>query len=256
MKALVLSDLHLPSNTLAAKFYNDKTIRQFKEQIKDDFDIVLISGDVVESSIIRSSNNPLEYLYNIFNKPVIFCLGNHEFAYQDFNNVIKYWSQWKHPHVHCLDVDGSVQIENVNFVGNVFWYDFSLNKNPLVMQGEILDGWLDATIENFDPIHENIKCQRQIVDNLSKDMKNVLITHMVPHIELNWFSLEQPHSPYNAYSGNYDFLGELSEYNVEYAICGHTHKRICKEINGIKCINIGNDYFFRTNKIEYMIIEL
>ena len=78
--------------------------------------------------------------------------------------------------------------KNVNFVGNVFWYDFSLNKNPLVMQGEILDGWLDATIENFDPIHENIKCQKQIVDNLSKNMKNVLITHMVPHIKLNWFS--------------------------------------------------------------------
>ena len=261
MKAFILSDLHLEPKFLTEAFYIEKLKRRFSIQamnVLKESDIVIISGDVVENGIIRSSENPLDALYKIFKKEVIFCLGNHEFAYQKHSDVIKYWSQWKHPNVHCLDVEGNVLYNNVNFVGNVLWYDFTLNKNQFLMKGEILDGWLDKTIEDFDPLKECEKCKKQIIENCSKDHKNVLVTHMVPHVDLNTFSKEQPQSPYNAYSGCDRFLLDVQDqgYDIEYAICGHTHRRECKEIWNIKCVNIGNDYYFRSGMISYMSIDI
>lgn len=265
MRILITSDLHLQATALTEGFRLEKQKRIIDQHIGaslKNVDVVVISGDVVEHGIIHHGNmiNPLESLYKLFQeKEVIFCLGNHEFAYESHPEVIKYWSQWKHPHVHCLDIEGHVTIDKWNFVGNVLWYDFTLNKNPLVMKGEIIDGWLDATIENFDPLIENQKCKSQIFNNLSKDHENILVTHMVPHIDLNTFSKEQPNSPYNAYSGCDRFLLDLQDFGsgeISFAICGHTHKRECKDIWNIHCINIGNDYFFKTNNIERMILDL
>ena len=172
--------------------------------------------------------------------------------------MINYWSNFSHPNVKCLDVEGHIVKDNINFVGNVFWYDWSLNNNRLIMKGEIIKGWLDRSIADFDAIEEHEKCKDQIFKNLSTEHKNVLITHMVPHRDLNRFSIEEPFSPYNAYSGVNDFLSEIESkgFELEYAICGHTHKREIKDINGVRCINIGNDYFSHTNKIVSFLIEL
>lgn len=259
MKTIVTADLHLNSKCLAEQFYLKKQKRIIDSIIPKDAELILIAGDVIESSILKYDINPLEALYSLFERPVIFCLGNHEFAFQYHSDVIKYWSKFKHPHVHCLDIEGNVNFGGKNFVGNVLWYDFTLNKCRLVMQGEILDGWLDATIKNFDPMKECQKCKDQILKNLSKEQNNILITHMVPHIELNAFSQEDPHSPWNAYSGCDRFLLDCQDSgcaNIEYAICGHTHRRECKEIWNVNCINVGNDYYHRTGTINYFTVDL
>jgi predicted phosphodiesterase len=261
MNILILSDLHLSSAIFSSSFHFSKQKRIIKGCLKnlDKADLVVISGDVVESSVMNTQTNPLNLLYMLFEKPVIFCLGNHEFAYRDHSEVIKYWSSYKHENVHCLDIEGHFSIGNYNFVGNVLWYDFSLNKNTKLMKGEILDGWLDSTIKNFDPLIECQKCKEQILNNLSKDLTNILVTHMVPHKDLNYFSIEEPYSPWNAYSGCERFLLDCQDAgfnNIEYAICGHTHQKEYKEIWGINCINIGNDYYHRCNCITSMMIEL
>lgn len=261
MKALVLSDLHWNYHDIHDSYSILKLKRIFHNFIKEDYDIVLISGDIFESSIMKYNNpfvNPYIILEEIFeNKKVIFCLGNHEFAFQDYYAVLDYYGKKQlNNGIYCLDICDKIMIDNINFVGNVFWYDWSLNHNRLLMKGEILNGWLDHTIINFDPIKYNEINKNSILQSLSKENKNVLITHTVPHKDLNTFSIEEPYSAYNAYSGCDDFLKEIKDYPVEYAICGHTHRREIKEIYGIKCINIGNDYFFHTNKIEYKVIEL
>lgn len=257
MKALILSDLHINQEYYNDIFGQKKYKKILENQIKEDFDIVLIAGDVFEHRIMNTKQNPFDILNFLFDeKEVVFCLGNHEFAYEHFNDVMKYWSKFSNNNIHCLDVCNNVVINNVNFVGNVFWYDFSLNKNPMLMKGEIVDGWLDATIKEFDPIKENEINKNKILKSIDENRRNILITHMVPHWLLNSFSIDQEMSLYNAYSGNYDFLKEIKNKNIEYAICGHTHRRECKDIYGIHCINIGNDYYFKTNRIEYMIIEI
>lgn len=259
MKALIYSDLHLRPQVIYDSFHRNKFKRILKLDEKE-YDIVIISGDVVESSILKYNENPLDKLFEIFEKPVIFCLGNHEFAFQSHPKVLKWWNQWKHSDVHCLDIEGSFEKDGYRFIGNVLWYDWSLNKCRQLMQGEIIDGWLDATIENFDALKENEKCVKQIFDNCSNDksIKHVLVTHMVPHIDLNTFSKEEPFSPYNAYSGMERFILEIQDQgiNITHAICGHTHRRECKTIFGIDCINIGNDYFHRTNTYTYMYLDL
>ena len=262
MKALVLADLHfLPYNLQTGFELNKKKriINTFFKQKLSEVDLVLIAGDVIESSVMNYDYNPLEALYTLFEKPIIFCLGNHEFAHRKYSDVIEYWSKFKHQHVYCLDIEGHIEFGDYNFVGNVLWYDFTLNNNRTLMQGEIISNWLDSSIEEFDPLLECQKCKEQIFNNLSKDKKNILITHCVPHIELNTFSLEQPYSPYNAYSGCKEFLLDCQNTGcaeIKYAICGHTHRRECKEIWNVNCINIGNDYFSRTNQIASMVIEL
>jgi predicted phosphodiesterase len=260
MKALILSDLHLSPKTLAEKFYLKKYQRILGIS-PEKYDIVIISGDVVESSIMNCEGiNPLEALYELFEKPVVFCLGNHEFAYRKHSEVLDWWKQFKHPEVCCLDVSGQFRIDNYNFVGNVLWYDWSLNGCTQLMQGEIIDGWLDATIEDFDALKENELCRKQILSHLEFDwnVKNILVTHMVPHIDLNTFSAEQPYSPYNAYSGMKRFLLDVQDTgaNLPWAFCGHTHRNECKEIWGINCVNIGNDYYHRSHTVAYKIFEI
>lgn len=260
MKALVLSDLHISMEYVKYDIKRESFKKELERQIKEHYDIVLISGDVFEHSVIHYTN-PFFFLNYFFNsKKVIFCLGNHEFAYEKYQDVINKWTfcsdKYRGNNIYCLDICNYVDIDNYRILGNVFWYDFSLNKNRLLMKGEIIDGWLDATIEDFDPIKENENCQNKIINNISDDKTNILLTHMVPHEQLNTFSIEEPDSVYNAYSGNADFLQKIENKNFKYAICGHTHRREIKTIHNINCINIGNDYFFRTHKIEYFIIEL
>lgn len=263
MKLLILSDLHISAETACSHFKLEKYKRILKTQISSTYDAVLISGDVFEHRVPHLLNvfSTLQYL---FEKPVVFCLGNHEFAYESHESVLKlYGEQYKdfkecYPQgkVTCLDVSGFYDFDSFRVVGNVFWYDWSLNHCRTLMKGEILEGWLDATIENFDVLTEHEKCKAQILSNLNGKQPTVLLTHTVPHSSLNTFSFKEPYSPYNAYSGTEDFLKELSVYNVKYAFCGHTHCPENRTIYGIECMNLGNDYFFKTNKVKWAIFEV
>lgn len=264
MKLLILSDLHIPPESVTSLFHLEKYKRILKNQITSDYDMVFISGDVFEHRVPYYVN-VFETLQILFNeKPVIFCLGNHEFAYEDYNSVLKtYEAQYKifkekFPNniSICLDISNYFDFENNRIVGNVFWYDWSLNNCRTLMKGEILDGWLDISIKNFDPLEEHEKCKQKIFKNVDITKNMILLTHTVPHESMNSFSKEQPDSPYNSYSGTKDFLKELTGMNFKFSFCGHTHRKENHEIYGIKCINIGNDYFFHTNKIEWMIFDV
>ena len=261
MRAIILSDLHLQPKALFDRFYFNK-LKRVMNLKPNEYDIVLISGDLVESNIMNYDYgvNPFERLFELFEKDVVFCLGNHEFAFQSHPDVLKWWSKWSHSNVHCLDVEGFYEKDGYRFIGNVLWYDWSLNNCHQLMHGEIIDGWLDKTIKDFDAMKENEKCVKQIFNSCSpnKHIKHVLVTHMVPHIELNTFSQESPESPYNAYSGMKRFLLDIKDkdINLTHAICGHTHRREMKTICGVDCINIGNDYFHRTGVYEHWHLDL
>lgn len=264
MKILILSDLHITVETICSQFKLEKYKRILNNQITSDYDVVLISGDVFEHQVPQYVNvfETLQYLFD--NHPVIFCLGNHEFAYEDHDSVLKTYKAQKEVYMEhsnttlitCLDIDGYSDFDNFRIVGNVFWYDWSLNNCRTLMKGEIIDGWLDSTIKNFDPLKEHKKCKEQIFDNLKKDKNTILLTHTVPHEILNSFNRDEPNSPFNSYSGVKDFLKEVSDLNVKYAFCGHTHRPENHFVYGIHCLNIGNDYFFRTNKIKWAVFEV
>ena len=255
MEVLCFSDLHICGK-------NSYQIEQAKKLYKEYCpDVVAISGDIFDDVSI----NPYEELSKISNDiPIVCCLGNHEFAYLSVEKTHSMYEEKYCPekfNVHYLDIIGHKCIENVNFVGNVLWYDGSL-KNIWNQGDEIIDGWLDSTIKNFDWKSENKKCVEQINDEKNnpcecdgwKIEKTFLVTHCVPHIDLNLFSLEGL-SEYNMYSGMKNLFSQLNK-KIDYAICGHTHRRVCKTIEGTDCVNIGNDYPFRKNAFECFLMEV
>lgn len=255
MKALILSDLHL-------YFWHDKReldkYKQIMQKITSKkFDCIIITGDIFEYDFVGLSNNPYKLLSEVLNVkcPIICCLGNHEFAYNTITDTLNWFDSFNERYnIHILDIEGHYTYNGFNFVGNVFWYDNSLASNIFSIPDKIVSNWLDSTIKDFIPSIENGICKKQIVDNLTLEYPNILLTHTVPHRKLNWFSINQPNSLYNQYSGNDDFLKEL--HNVKWCFCGHTHRRMSDTIYNINCLNIGNDYLRQYNEIIYEIVEL
>lgn len=252
MKIFATSDLHIGRE-------NSDQLKMFKSKIeKEEPDVAVISGDVYDYRGI----NPFQEFHNI-GIPVIFCLGNHEFAERGVGNTLAYYNLCNnYDDVKCLDIEGYVDIQDVRFVGNVLWYDGSLSErwDVTTRLEHIADTWLDCTIQNFKPLEQNRKCIEQIKNGL-KDYngKSVLVTHCVPYWKLNRWSFTTPDGLYNIYSGVRD-LFHNDDITVDVAICGHTHRKekleYTKDNKNIRCYNIGNDYFRYSDILEYEIIEL
>lgn len=252
MKIFATSDLHIG-------YERSQTINILRDYVKKvNPDVVVISGDVYDYRGI----NPF-YELTTLEVPVVFCLGNHEFAYRYVDMVHDHYKfNSRFDNVYCLDTKGHVDINGVRFVGNVLWYDGSLsNRNDVTEKLKHIDKtWLDCTILDFDPMIENRNCINQIKEHL-KDYtgKSVLVTHTVPYWKLNLFNFEEPNGVYNIYSGVKD-LFHNDDINVDVAICGHTHRRTNLEYNedgkSIRCYNIGNEYFEKSGEVIYEEIEL
>ena len=122
--------------------------------------------------------------------------------------------------------------------------------------------WLDYLIESWKdewlPYCE--RCKQEIKDNIKvvretngKETTIILVTHHVPHEKLNLHA--SPHF-YNAYSGVKNFLGELRRegFGVDYAICGHTHRRnVGAMIEGTLCVNVGDSNLY---PYEHFVFEI
>lgn len=253
MKILHLSDLHRVEYDRYAMLEQTEWIKSVLSYM----DVVVITGDVFESSNYRNSEfNPYEVLSNICpNRKVLFCLGNHEFYFKTPQWTRDYYAGLYDPKkydVHCLDVIGHYDVDNVRFMGNVLWYDGSMKTVKGQKVSEFANWtWNDKTIQSFSWNKEHDLCRLQIETALSTigDKKSVLCTHCVPHNKLNWH-LQDKKSLYNAYSGVANFL---NKYKFDWCLCGHTHKRVTCEINGCNCINVGSDY---TPPYSHYVIEI
>jgi predicted phosphodiesterase len=244
MRILCLADLHRWERNKA----QDRRLKHIVRE--EEPDVIVIAGDVYEAEVPL---NPFKDLSRVFcDLPVVFTLGNHEFFNKTPELVHKEYLKRYNPkryNVHCLDIIGHYDIDDVRFVGNVLWYDGTMSTLPMQNLYSFADGsWADRLIVHFDYLRECDNCCKQIEDNL-KDIPEhittkVLVTHCVPDIRLNGHMFKAS-SPFNAFSGKIGYLEELREkgLGVDYAICGHTHWRIVgEEIAGTKCVNVGADY--------------
>lgn len=255
-KILFTSDLHLHRDTL------DGVLCAVRNRIAESNpDVLVISGDVSD----MPSQNTFGF-FGEFDLPVVFCLGNHEFAY---SSVEKTLEKYRHDYevatscrvrnVHCLDTEGHFDALGIRFYGNVLWYDGSLYNgfDRTRHMTNIHDGWLDRTIVGFRPLEEHLKCVEQIrnAQRYARKKTLVLVTHCVPHRRLNLFDIENPMGIPNCYSG-VDNLFDSHDIHPDIALCGHTHRRVLyghrmKNGKEIRCYNSGNDYFFRTGEVKF-----
>lgn len=101
---IFISDIHLGSNS---KNHLHKIILQIK---KNEFDFILIGGDLIDSSIADiSSLNEFKKL----NCPIYFVTGNHEFYIKNSNDFINNLNQYNIQHIS----NNSKFIENINLIG-------------------------------------------------------------------------------------------------------------------------------------------
>jgi len=255
MKLLCLSDLHRDCKVTKVK--QQPVIDGLLEEHQPD--VVVIAGDAHESN---SSLNAFKGLSEAFKGyKVIFTLGNHEFFEKTPKQVLKHYQRKYDPDkydVHCLDLIGHYDLDHVRFLGNVLWYDGSMSTLPMQNLYN-WQGWADRLIDsgNFKYMDENDKCRKQIeasIKSTPEHMTKVLVTHCVPHQELNGH-MRKLRSPWNAYSGVADYLTYLAEHGMEvdYSICGHTHWRIVGRVIGnTRCVNVGSEYW----EIKHFILEV
>lgn len=262
MNILFTSDLHFSIQTYRLEMAE---LRRMLERFNPD--VLAISGDVSDMEDGRNMFIELSSL----GLPVVFCLGNHEFAYGSVQGTLDKWRNDMESarsnnmnNVHCLDLEGHFDMDGVRFYGNVLWYDGSLcnRLDTAKYMANVWKNWLDSSIVGFNPMEEHMKCVEQIKAAQEGWRGNclVLLTHTVPHRRLNAFDVLTPMSIANCYSGVDDLFGRHG-VSPDIALCGHTHKRCHYEhlsVDGrrIDCINSGNDYFFNTGKIDCDVMTI
>jgi len=203
---------------------------------------------------------------------VVFCLGNHDFAYDSVENARARLLRDRDEcllkgvrNAHCLDIEGHFDTHGVRFYGNVLWYDGTLCNRPDRdrWMRKIWDCWLDCTIEGFRPAEEFGRCVEQIVgeqSSASPGAKLVLVTHTVPLRALNAFDTATPDSIANCYSGAANLFDDHG-VRPDLALCGHTHRRAECEFahpdgRVARCLNSGNDYWHSTGVVSSDVIEI
>jgi predicted phosphodiesterase len=256
MKILATADLHMTKENC-----NDIFCILRNRMYECECGVLVIAGDICDDQNIDPFSTFMHFGY-----PVVFCLGNHEFAGKKPSDVIKKYSEyqwsWHKKQIYCLDVLDEVIIDDVQFVGNVLWYNGSIcdTDNKLKKLYNISSAHKDSSVVDFDPIREHAKCVCKIKDALSFPLnKKVLVTHTVPHWKLNRFCVTEPTSEFNIYSGVKDLFHD-NDIDVDVAICGHTHRKESfnykKDGKDILCYNVGNGYYDETNEIESETIEI
>lgn len=261
MNILCLSDLHMEPDCARGQFncHTGQRISLLLERYPET-DVVVIAGDIVESKNRYTCYSLLDELFP--GKLVVFVLGNHEFLHCSVERTLKDYAeaadQW--PMQCCLNVSGPLHYNGVLFAGSTLWFDGSMG-NPGQDIQEWRDGqyaWVDRTIVGFDSTdyirslcrREQDEINRQLRERKPADHTVVMVTHHVPHHEIN---RHPAGGHFNIYSGVYDYLNHAAG-DIDYAICGHTHWRdIGRMIGRTCCINPGNNYH---GQLEHHYLEV
>lgn len=247
MKMLCFADLHMYDDSVENSVFLE--LKSIVEDINPD--VVLIAGDIIDNPKV----NPYKLLEKLGDLPIVCCLGNHEYyQHLTIENTIQYYKELKpkKSNVVFLDIVDSFITDGILFFGNVLWYDGSMK--TVLHQSNVIDPrWIDSKIMGFNWQAENKVCERKIRSAYKKKASaKVLITHTAPHSLLN-MHLSKTKSTFNMYSGVSDLFTKL-RIRPDVSICGHTHLKVNKFINGVDCYNIGNDYFNNSQKIDYEIL--
>lgn len=258
MHVLCLSDLHVRPYVVIDAIEN-KTEKAFtwtsalKNVVKEaNPDVVVITGDTVAAQHVTFLSGFLRTFVSP-EIPVVVTLGNHEFWGNGFKWSLRLLTEQRFPddNIYYLDNLGKVELNGVNFVGGMLFFDGSMAFRPDQKVTD-WDGWNDWYIPGVaDHYREwNGYYVDMIKKSMSQDKPNVLCTHHVPHEKLNGHEPSQ----YSFYSGMKDLLHDLDWGTKDrYVVCGHTHRRIIGEVvPGFMCVNVGSDY----NSIEQFILEV
>jgi DNA repair exonuclease SbcCD nuclease subunit len=244
MKIDYISDLH-------EDFYIPKLYKTNKEFISKvwanniDGDILIISGDLSESSSRVKKNLEDIYLYRNYDK-IFYVPGNHDLFSED--NLLTLEAKYAylktiidHDDIHCLDGE-IIKYNGIKISGSSMWYDYSYLKNNFnhitekQMKDRFLQLWRRAMIDSRRTISCPIKFfekKKIILENVYKEV-DIFISHINP-MNTDRFMDQK----YKGQITNTFFCFNGSKYvidgSIKYFFFGHTHSKFIDEELGLYC---------------------
>lgn len=213
MKIQIISDLH-------REFGNT-------ELCFDRSDVVVLAGDV------NLGTRGIEWIKEaIPNKPVMYVLGNHEYYKGSYPKTLhKIKEAALNSNIHVLE-NSFVDIDGIRFHGATLWTDFSIFGNP-VQYGMLCQPKMNdykmirrdpsyskmRTLDTFK-IHQLSKQWLKESLEISKGLKNIVVTHHAPSIES--VPEQYKEDPLTAAYAS-DLEDIIAEYQPLYWIHGHIH---------------------------------
>ena len=232
MKIQFMSDLHL-------EFENEHTAWEDRlTPPSGGADVLVLAGDIHVGTKAWEWINKAAKNY----KKVFFVYGNHEFYNHDMEQVRSLFPDMLDSNVTVMD-NAVEEFEGVNFIGTTLWANmqdiafYSMNDSRIIYDGKGTDFSEYAnkplalsTVHGMFAANSNF-----IMNNVKKDMKNVVITHHAPSFEM--INTER----YANSAMNTGYATKLVEFmdegEVNLWISGHTHGAMDKVINGVRCVS-------------------
>lgn len=217
LSAIYISDLHLECDR-----DQKETIKFFD---KKEADIVIIAGDLSNGTDGEFFIRHLTSLGYI----VLYVLGNHEFWYNDIDNLISEWRNIssKIDNFYFLEKD-IITINDVDFIGACLWT--SVGTKSL---DEPIDWFVNKSVrdaKDFEFInklkpdtmkHLFYQSKEFIFNNLNSNRKQVVITHYVPSemsSDIRFHNNKNENTLFFSELGN-----DIAYSDILFWIHGHTH---------------------------------
>ncbi len=242
MKIAAVSDLHID---LLRK--TDYALNTIEEVLNTDAELLLVGGDVGYTK--KGISEGLEKLSQ-FKGPKLAFLGNHELKSLENSTLENYLDEmndlFSKYNFHLLDKEPFIY-QNVGFIGNVGWYDYSFydgdyykdnpDKEKFFFYTQFKTGKLTPQ-EFLKNCFERVKQHHSTI--VDKCDKIVLGVH---HIGFKEFLRLDAYYPKSLHGGmGSKQIAELYMLpKVVWGICGHTHRSKRINYNGIDIDNVSSD---------------
>jgi predicted phosphohydrolase len=231
MKISIASDLHLDT-------YNQIDPFNFRKMFANTSkaDLLILAGDISEFRFFSYFINMFDFLVSEYDN-VIIIKGNHEHynssSFQVLDQEIEAFFE-SYPTIHFLNKQ-KISLGGINFIGATLWTDMN-NRNPLYCESiryfmndfkQIKDSETFSKITPEATVIEHLISKKYIVESLSSDSKNVVITHHSPS-NRSWKMIHDEYDP------KYDFMGAycsnldemIEELPIDLWIHGHIHEGV------------------------------
>ncbi len=238
MRLAWLTDIHL-------NFVEDRGRRRFLELVREQSDVVAVSGDIGESHDLAKYLREME---EIIQKPIYFVLGNHDFYRGSITKTRLEITEIarESKFLNYLTAIGVLELaDDTAIIGHDGWpdgrlgdywnSDVILNDHLLIAEiskwyeGFVLDkrGLSETLIALADEAARHFE---RVVEEAASRYRNIIaITHVPPFREAAWYQGKvsgDDFLPYFACKVVGDILQSVMEAHTQpnlLVLCGHTH---------------------------------
>lgn len=233
LKVRIYSDLHLEIDAAPSLIQRNAI---------DGADLVILAGD------IHTKGRGVAWAKGMFDVPVIYVCGNHEFYKGHIDRTLQSMKQLAaDSNVHVLENECLV-VGKVRILGATAWTDFATGESVYQASQEARRGMNDFRLiragEGYralsisDVISRNHQTYQWLKEELAKefDGQTVVVTHHCPLVSYCGPEQSSPLMP--AYSNNWPELVR----KADSWIFGHTHSHVDVVVDGCRLISNPKGY--------------